>query len=93
MPGGRHSGTEVLLASICPRAVEPLKDFVKLGVIPNDNPKLLKMLADPGSAVSPGDHAVVAFLEEHCPDVAYGHVAYLVRWERQGGMHGGRVLQ
>lgn len=83
-----HRAHDAALQKVNPHHREPLRDFIEDGVIPEAYPSLLKVLRDPDSASTPSEHAVAAFLAAFCPDHAYGHLAYVVRWESQGGLRG-----
>jgi hypothetical protein len=88
MPTNGHDGYVADLQKVNPYHRAPLEDFIHDGIIPEPYPRLMQVLANPDSASTCSDHAVAAFLAAHCPDVAYGHLAYVVRWESLGGLRG-----
>lgn len=88
LKNGHLNAYSAALERVNPHHRAPLEDFLHDGVIPEPYPRLMQVLSDPDSASTCGDNAVVAFLAAHCPDIAYGHLAFVVRWETWGGLRG-----
>lgn len=85
------------LRSVPQRLRRPIHRFIQCGVLPVGHADLLAFLGgDLAGAVklqSPAGRPFIGaavFIEEHCPDIAYGHPAYVLRWQRMGGLAGPR---